>query len=287
MITFTFTSAEDGGARALLGIMEGTGMPRDGTTVHPVLGRRVHQALQMSYSNGEGSPRRRTPDERSPKRTWAEGKIPSRVGTGPESDDNLQNFLEFVQLQADSLFPTGDLGLEESGRGKSSGATQNDSRRLKGRERDRVRSSAAALVTFVQCVCPFCEGDHDATSCKRFLDADHESRASLLREKGVCYKSLKTGHLARECRKGRQSPVLAPTAGQNHVVVKRGGAEQWEQRSLSSGRTSQRSSGSRGPMSVVASPPWEAVWGRSADGGESSFGLELLRAQTDQRQARR
>ncbi|KRY91281.1 hypothetical protein T4D_7119 [Trichinella pseudospiralis] len=127
--------------------------------------------------------------------------------TGPESDDNLQNFLEFAQLQADSLFPTGDLGLEESGRGKSSRATQNDSRRLKGRERDRVRSSAAALVTFVQCVCPFCEGDHDATSCKRFLDADHESRASLLREKGVCYKSLKTGHLARECRKGRQCGV--------------------------------------------------------------------------------
>ncbi|KRY82668.1 hypothetical protein T4D_13131 [Trichinella pseudospiralis] len=46
-----------------------------------------------------------------------------KVGTGPESDDNLQNFLEFAQLQADSLFLTGDPGLEESGRGMSSGAT--------------------------------------------------------------------------------------------------------------------------------------------------------------------
>ncbi|KRY76609.1 hypothetical protein T4A_2553 [Trichinella pseudospiralis] len=104
-----------------------------------------------------------------------------KVGTGPESDDNLQNFLEFAQLQADSLFLTGDPGLEEV--------------------RDRVRSSAAALVTFVQRVCTFCEGDHDATTSKRFWDADHASRASLSREKGVCYKCLKTvteqGNVAR------------------------------------------------------------------------------------------
>ncbi|KRY64445.1 hypothetical protein T4A_3312, partial [Trichinella pseudospiralis] len=53
-------------------------------------------------------------------------------------------------------------------------------------------SSAAALVTFVQRVCTFCEGDHDATTSKRFWDADHASRASLSREKGVCYKCLKT-----------------------------------------------------------------------------------------------
>ncbi|KRZ41503.1 hypothetical protein T4C_11799 [Trichinella pseudospiralis] len=209
----------------------------------------------------------------------------------------------------DSLFPTGDLGLEESGRGKSSGATQNDSRRLKGRERDRVRSSAAALVTFVQCVCPFCEGDHDATSCKRFLDADHESRASLLREKGVCYKSLKTGHLARECRKGRQCrvdgcrqahhqllhPPAAKESDRSHqgLLVTRSTLSGCIQiaRARAYGRTKSRSGelhfrhGSRGLFHQEGrrrDRPWEAVWGRSADGGESSFDLELLRAQTDQ-----
>ncbi|KRZ13015.1 hypothetical protein T11_13401 [Trichinella zimbabwensis] len=94
-----------------------------------------------------------------------------KVGAGPKSEDNLENLLEFAQLQADSLSPTGNPGVEESSHEKSGGATRKDSRS----ELDRVQSSAAALVTFVQRVCPFCEGDHDATGCKRFLDADHSA----------------------------------------------------------------------------------------------------------------
>ncbi|KRY50926.1 hypothetical protein T03_4765 [Trichinella britovi] len=99
-----------------------------------------------------------------------------KVGAGPESEDNL----EFAQLQVNSLSPTGDPGLED------------------------VMSSADALVTSFQRVCPFCEGDHDAPGCQRFLDADHSARTSMSREKGVCYKCLKIGHRARECRKWRQ-----------------------------------------------------------------------------------
>ncbi|KRY97474.1 hypothetical protein T11_7614, partial [Trichinella zimbabwensis] len=98
-----------------------------------------------------------------------------KVGSGPESEDNLENLLEFAQLQADSLSPTSNPGVQDSGREKNGRTTRKDSRR---RERDRVQSSAAALVTSVQHSCPFCEGDHDATGCKRFLDADHTARRS-------------------------------------------------------------------------------------------------------------
>ncbi|KRY64407.1 hypothetical protein T4A_11706, partial [Trichinella pseudospiralis] len=173
--------------------MEGTGMPRDDTTGHPVLGRRATKHLRCLAAMGK--------DPHA-------GELPMSEALMPGLKEKFPRALQRAwDLKADSLFPTGDPGLEESGRGKSSGATQNDSRRLKGRERDRVRSSAAALVTFAQRACPFCEGDHDATGCKRFLDTDHASRASLSREKGVCYKCLKTGHRARECRKGRQCGV--------------------------------------------------------------------------------
>ncbi|XP_003376816.1 DNA topoisomerase 2-alpha [Trichinella spiralis] len=78
-------SAEDRGARALLGLVEGTGVPRDDMTGHSSFGGLNHQALKMSCSDGEGSPCWRAPVERSPD-AWAEGKIPSRVaeGLGPK-----------------------------------------------------------------------------------------------------------------------------------------------------------------------------------------------------------
>ncbi|KRY36187.1 NADH dehydrogenase [ubiquinone] 1 beta subcomplex subunit 10, partial [Trichinella spiralis] len=80
-------SAEDRGARALLGLVEGTGVPRDDMTGHSSFGGLNHQALKMSCSDGEGSPCWRAPVERSPD-AWAEGKIPSRVaeGLGPKAN---------------------------------------------------------------------------------------------------------------------------------------------------------------------------------------------------------
>ncbi|KRY09187.1 hypothetical protein T12_11487 [Trichinella patagoniensis] len=51
-------------------------------------------------------------------------------------------------------------------------------------------SSADALVTSFQRVCPFSEGDHDAPGCQRFLDADHSARTSMSREKGAHHPLL-------------------------------------------------------------------------------------------------
>ncbi|KRY08159.1 hypothetical protein T12_7544 [Trichinella patagoniensis] len=130
-----------------------------------------------------------------------------KVGSGPESEDNLEKFLEFAQLQAESLSPPDEFSPEASRQGKSGEATRKDSKSAKRKGRDRVTSSAAALVTSVQRVCPFCEGDHDAACCQRFLDAEYSARTSMSREKGVCYKCLKTGHRARECRTRRPCGV--------------------------------------------------------------------------------
>ncbi|KAL1228677.1 Protein btn1 [Trichinella spiralis] len=106
--------------------------------------------------------------------------------------------MEFAQLQADLLSPTDGLSFEESGEEKSGETTRKDSRSGKRRERDRVTSSAAALVTSVQRVCPFCEGDHDATVCQRFLNADYSARISLSRETNPsrCKQDRKSGVMA-------------------------------------------------------------------------------------------
>ncbi|KRX12673.1 hypothetical protein T07_3974 [Trichinella nelsoni] len=130
-----------------------------------------------------------------------------KVGSGTESEDTLENFLEFAQLQADSLSPTDEFSPEASSQGERSEATRKDSNSAERKGQDRVTSSAAALVATVQRVCPFCEGDHDATGCQRFLDAEYSARMSMSREKGVCYKCLKTGHRARECRTGHPCGV--------------------------------------------------------------------------------
>ncbi|OUC40770.1 zinc knuckle, partial [Trichinella nativa] len=125
-----------------------------------------------------------------------------KVGSGTESEDNLDNFLEFAQLQADSLSPPDEFSPEASSQGERSEATRKDSNSAERKGRDRVASSAAALVASIQRVCPFCEDDHNATGCQRFLDAEHSARTRMSREKGVCYKCLKIGHRARECRTG-------------------------------------------------------------------------------------
>ncbi|OUC42195.1 zinc knuckle, partial [Trichinella nativa] len=90
---------------------------------------------------------------------------------------------------------------------KGGEATRKELKNARKKGRIRAASSAAALVTSVQRVCPFCEGDHDGTGCQRFLDAGYSARMSMAREKGVCYKCLKTGHRARECRTSRPCGV--------------------------------------------------------------------------------
>ncbi|KRX79675.1 hypothetical protein T06_8883 [Trichinella sp. T6] len=125
-----------------------------------------------------------------------------KVGSGPESEDNLEKFLEFAQLQADSLSPPDEFSPEASREEKGGEATRKELKSAERKGRDCVASSAAALVASIQRVCPFCEGDHNATGCQRFLDAEPSARTRMAREKGVCYKCLKTGHRARECRRG-------------------------------------------------------------------------------------
>ncbi|OUC49471.1 hypothetical protein D917_05358, partial [Trichinella nativa] len=88
-----------------------------------------------------------------------------KVGSGTESEDNLDNFLEFAQLQADSLSPPDEFSPEASRERKGGEATRKDLKSARKKGRDRVTSSAAAFVTSVRRVCPFCEGDHDATCC--------------------------------------------------------------------------------------------------------------------------
>ncbi|KRZ81722.1 hypothetical protein T08_14931, partial [Trichinella sp. T8] len=130
-----------------------------------------------------------------------------KVRSGPESEDNLKKFLEFAQLQADSLSPPDEFSPEASREEKGGEATRKELTSAERKGRDCVASSALALVTSVQRVCPFCEGDHDATGCQRFLNAGYSARMSMSREKGVCYKCLKTGHRARECRTSRPCGV--------------------------------------------------------------------------------
>ncbi|KRY44781.1 hypothetical protein T03_4773 [Trichinella britovi] len=138
-----------------------------------------------------------------------------KVGTGPESEDNLEKFLEFAQLQADSLSPPDEFSPEASREEKGGKATRKELKNARKKGRDRATSSAAALVTSVQ------RGDHDVTGCQRFLDAGYSAQMSMSRAKGVCYRCLKNGHRARECRSSRPCGVDGCRQPHHRLLIRR------------------------------------------------------------------
>ncbi|KRX99469.1 hypothetical protein T4E_2821 [Trichinella pseudospiralis] len=106
-----------------------------------------------------------------------------------EDEDNLQKFLEFAQWQANLLTNP----LEEDGE--------------RSKNADRVTSSAAALAVTALGNYPFCEGKHNGAVCEKFTKADLPRRMVMARSKGVCFKCLEAGHLAKNCRENRTCAV--------------------------------------------------------------------------------
>ncbi|KRZ08508.1 hypothetical protein T11_12902 [Trichinella zimbabwensis] len=65
--------------------------------------------------------------------------------------------------------------------------------------------------------CPFCQGRHEADACDEFIRADLARRKAMVREKGVCFKCLETGHRTQDCHEGRSCSVAG--CGRAHHML--------------------------------------------------------------------
>ncbi|KRZ06500.1 hypothetical protein T4B_6537 [Trichinella pseudospiralis] len=124
-----------------------------------------------------------------------------------EDEDNLQKFLEFAQWQANLLTnPLEEDGERSVGRSEHRRSPRKLSRST-WKNADRVTSSAAALAVTALANCPFCEGKHNGAVCEKFTREDLPRRMVMARSKGVCFKCLEAGHLAKNCRENRTCAV--------------------------------------------------------------------------------
>ncbi|KRZ65663.1 hypothetical protein T10_7569 [Trichinella papuae] len=100
--------AEDVGACALLGFLEGTGLLHHDTAGIQAWFDELTKHLICLASMGKDS---------HPADLLLSQALTPRLkeSAGTEADDNMKNFLDFAQLQADSLSPTGGPGFEECG----------------------------------------------------------------------------------------------------------------------------------------------------------------------------
>ncbi|KRY42505.1 hypothetical protein T01_11252 [Trichinella spiralis] len=132
----------------------------------------------------------------------------TNIGPDPgEDEDNLQKFLEFAQWQANLLTkPLEEDGERSVGRSEHRRSPRKLSRST-WKNADRVTSSAAALAVAALGNCPFCEGKHKGAVCEKFTRADRPRRMVMARSKGVCFKCLEAGHLAKNCRENRTCAV--------------------------------------------------------------------------------
>jgi hypothetical protein len=59
--------------------------------------------------------------------------------------------------------------------------------------------------------CSNCNGRHDLSMCKSFLDMTYGDRCKLTREKGLCDNCLRRGHLSRQCKQVSRCTVSGCT----------------------------------------------------------------------------
>ncbi|KRY06836.1 hypothetical protein T12_3079, partial [Trichinella patagoniensis] len=124
-----------------------------------------------------------------------------------EEEDKLQKFLEFAQWQAGLLAKSKREETKPSASRSEQRTPSSKSSRLEQRYGDRVRSTAAALAVVAAKGCPFCGGGHKAGECERFQQAYLSGRKDMARIKGVCFRCLETGHMAKGCREDRPCGV--------------------------------------------------------------------------------
>ncbi|KRY44072.1 hypothetical protein T03_4913, partial [Trichinella britovi] len=124
-----------------------------------------------------------------------------------EEEDNLQNFLEFVQWQAGLLSKSRREETKQSASRSEQRTPSSKPSRPDRRYGDRIRSTAAALAVVAVKGCPFFSGGHKAEECEKFQQADLSVRRDMARIKEVCFRCLETGHMAKGCRAGQPCGV--------------------------------------------------------------------------------
>ncbi len=118
----------------------------------------------------------------------------------------ILDLVSFVEKQArvaaDPVF--GDLQDPSTVKGKVAVKPRSA---IKSQMSKSVGSSFATDVTVApreknpDPFCPFCSCKHTLELCKQFMETTHRNKLNFLKNKGVCFGCLSTGHLSRDCKK--------------------------------------------------------------------------------------
>lgn len=63
--------------------------------------------------------------------------------------------------------------------------------------------------------CPFCACRHSFNECKQFEDKRHKDKIGWLKQRGVCFACLCSGHISRDC----EQRLICKVCGQTHPTV--------------------------------------------------------------------
>ena len=98
------------------------------------------------------------------------------------------------------------------------GATNDKSKDFKPKTVRHEPTTGSALVTRNKLDCEFCRGDHLHEECTKVVDI--EKRKELIKRYGRCFKCLKKGHKAQDCR---VRVKCASCNGGHHISICRDG----------------------------------------------------------------
>jgi len=86
-------------------------------------------------------------------------------------------------------------------------APARDSIKQKSQEQAKPFHQKQPLFTTTQSYqskCKFCSENHFISKCENFLSKDQDFKSTWMRDSGLCFSCLSTGHMARDCKKKRK-----------------------------------------------------------------------------------
>ena len=123
---------------------------------------------------------------------WLTRKWTNKVSGHREATGEFPPFCEFVEFLTGEEIMANDplarvLRKAESGRERTRGGS------FASESRSIPNGSAFGN-------CAFCKGQHSIDICKKFKTEIFEEKRRFMREIGLCFRCLMTGHIARHCR---------------------------------------------------------------------------------------
>ena len=120
-----------------------------------------------------------------------------------KKEDNSEHFLEFLQMQLEAEIRNKQqkaVFMGSSAPARKGGALVTLGERDSSDEPSETEGHCFAGERSKNMICEFCNHKpHPLFRCYKFASASHEEKMRHVKEKSLCFKCLKTGHMLKEC----------------------------------------------------------------------------------------